>query len=108
GLIAVAGVALAFGVFTLPVQLTILCTFAGAHTAMIIARWHELPQLSIGPWLAAALLLAALGAVHVLGAAGDLGARPFDDDGHVLAQLQRLRDTGELADAIGYARRAQL
>jgi hypothetical protein len=108
GLITIGGIALMFGAFTLPMQVTIVCMFAGVHTAVIIARWHDLPSIAAGPWLAPALLLAGLAAIHMLGAAGDIGARPFDDDGHVLAQLQRLRDTGALEDGIGYARRAQL
>jgi hypothetical protein len=108
GLITVGGIALMAGAYTLPMQVTIVCMFAGVHTAVIVARWHDLPSVAAGPWLAPTLLLAGLAAIHMLGAAGDIGARPFDDDGHVLAQLQRLRDTGALEDAIGYARRSQL
>ena len=107
-LVAISGLAIALGVDTLALQIAIACTCAGAHSAIIVARWHELPELRAGGWLAPALLLLALVLVHVLGAAGDLGDRPFDDDGHVLAQLQRLRDTGALADGAGYARASQL
>jgi hypothetical protein len=59
-------------------------------------------------WLLPVALLALLAVVHVLGAAGAISDRPYDDDGHVVAQLRRLVDTGALADPIGYARGAQL
>lgn len=59
-------------------------------------------------WIAPALLILAIGGLHVLGAAGGGTLRPFDDDGHVLAQVRRLLDTGTLADPIGYARATQL
>lgn len=107
-LIAASGVALALRADTLVVQTTLVCVCAGVHSAMLVARWRSFPRLAPGPWMIPAGLLAALAVLHVLGAAGDLGARPFDDDGHVLAQIQRLRDTGALADAVGYARRSQL
>lgn len=107
-LIAVSGIALALRSDTLAVQTTIVCGFAGVHSAMLIARWRSYPRLRLGAWWIPACLLAALAAIHILGGAGDLGARPFDDDGNVLAQIQRLRDTGALGDAVGYARRSQL
>jgi len=107
-LIAVAGVAIALGIATVAMQLSIACSFAGVHSAILVARWHEVPAERSRAWLAPAVLLGALAIVHVLGAAGDVGARPFDDDGHVLGQLQRLRDTGGLGDGTGYARASQL
>ena len=88
--------------------------FAGVHTAVIGLRFatYRRALAKLRPtrrsWLVPGLVLIAVGCLHVVGAAGDLGARPFDDDGHVLAQLQRLRDTGALGDAIGYPRGSQL
>ena len=113
-LIALGGLATALGRFTLATQVIALYGFAAVHTAAIGLRFATYREslASLRPsrrsWLVPALLLAALASFHILGAAGDLGARPFDDDGHVLAQLQRLRETGALADAIGYPRAAQL
>lgn len=107
-LIAVSGVTIALGVHGLAMQLAIVCSFAGVHSAILVARWHERAEPAPRTWVIPALLLAALAVVHVLGAAGNLGDRPFDGDGNVLAQLQRLRDTGALADGVGYARASQL
>lgn len=59
-------------------------------------------------WLVPAILIVAIGGLHVLGAAGAVPMRPFDDDGHVLAQVRRLLDTGTLGDPVGYARATQL
>lgn len=113
-LIGLGGLATVLGMFTLATQAILLYGFAAVHTAVIGLRFAtyrkafaEL-QPSRRSWLVPALVLGAIAALHVIGAAGDLGARPFDDDGHVLAQLQRLRDTGALADAIGYPRGSQL
>jgi len=44
-----------------------------------------------------------LAILHVVGAAGDVNGRPFDDDGNLFAQVKRLVDTGGLTDRIGYA-----
>jgi hypothetical protein len=107
-LIALSGVAIALRVDTVATQTVLICGFAGVHSAMLAVRWRRYAPITAGPWMVPACLLAALAVVHILGAAGDVGARPFDDDGNVLAQLQRLRDTGALGDAIGYARRSQL
>ncbi len=107
-LIAISGIALALRLDTLSVQTSIVCGFAGVHSALLIARWRTYPRVTVGVWWIPASLLAALAVIHILGGAGDLGARPFDDDGNVLAQIQRLRDTGALGDAVGYARRSQL
>jgi hypothetical protein len=59
-------------------------------------------------WLIPSGLLAVLGGLQLLGAAGDLGARPFDDEGHQLAQIVRLLQTGTLSDPIGFTRSSQL
>ncbi|MGN6108558.1 MAG: hypothetical protein ACTHU0_25860 [Kofleriaceae bacterium] len=110
-LVALAGLASALGVFTLAGQTIVLYGLVAVHTAAVVLDRERLGawvRSTERGWLAPALLLGALGVLHVLGAAGDLGARPFDDDGHVLAQLQRLRETGTLADPVGYPRTAQL
>lgn len=86
------------------------------HTLAILAGWRERTS-ALAAWLAsreshwALLAVAAFGALallYILGAAGDISARPFDDDGHHLAQIKRLLDTGRLADPIGFARDSQL
>lgn len=54
------------------------------------------------------ILLALLAVVHVLGGAGAIGERPYDDDTNIVAQVARLTSTGALDDAIGYPRVVQL
>ena len=111
-LIALSGVALLLRVDGRVTQTILVCAFAGVHTAQIILRWNSsrarLAELELRWLIVPAGLLALFGILHILGAAGDLGARPFDDDGNVIAQLQRLRETGTLGDPIGYARGSQL
>jgi hypothetical protein len=105
GVVALAGLAIALGVYTARVQWAIVLLGLVIHSGVLAMRlrapsprWPMLP----------ALLVAALAVVHVLGAAGDVGARPFDDDGNLLGQIARLLDTGGLADGIGYPRTSQL
>ncbi len=107
--IAILGVAIGLEHGGAAMQVVLACVFVGAHTALMglrLARTpgESTPSLVLGP----TLLLVAWGTVLLLGAAGDVGGRPFDDDGHLLAQLQRLRDTGALTDGVGYARMSQL
>lgn len=112
--IALSGIAIALNLFTLAFQTVLLFGLAAVHTSVIGLRFaglrESLDQLGATRriWLVPAAILVGLAIVQILGAAGDLGARPFDDDGNVLAQLQRLRDTGTLADPIGHARASQL
>lgn len=68
-----------------------------------LLRWERLRYV-----LAPAAVVAVLALVHVLGGAGSIGARAFDDDASLLGQVKRLTDTGTLADAIGFARASQL
>lgn len=110
-MIGLAGLASALHLFTLAGQIIVVYGFAAVHTAVVVlgrAGLRDAPRTWLRPWLVPCLLLGAIAVLHVLGAAGDLGARPFDDDGHVLAQLQRLRETGTLGDPIGYPRTSQL
>ena len=113
-LVGLLGIAIALGAGGLATQAALVYGFAGVHTALLARRFTAYrarlagARASVRSWLAPAALLAGIAVLHVLGPAGDLGARPFDDDGHVLAQLQRLRDSGGLGDPIGYARSAQL
>src|SRR6185369_11289566 len=109
-----SGIAIAAGVGTLAGHTALVFGFAAVHTGTLVvgfARYAGLARDGLaGPrtWLVPAALLAALGTLAVLGAAGEPLARPFDDEGHVLAQLRRVLDTGALADPIGYPRRAGL
>lgn len=101
---------------SLRVQLPLLVIGLVLHGTLLAVRFREatsavetaLRSDACRWWIAPAILVAAIGAVHVLGAAGAVTLRPFDDDGHVLAQVRRLLDTGTLADAVGYARASQL
>ena len=113
-IIALSGVAIAAQVATLATHAVLVFGFAAVHTAMVgtsfAAYAARVDDGLAGPrsgWWPAAVLV-ALGAFTVLGAGGEPLARPFDDDGHLLAQLKRLLETGALGDPIGFPRRAQL
>ena len=79
-----------------------------AHSIDLVRRWPDgrpaISRYSLVPLVA----IAAVAAIAVLAAAGQVTARPFDDDGSVIAQIKRLADTGTLGDAIGYPRTSQL
>jgi hypothetical protein len=113
-LIGLSGLAIVVGAGTLTVQTIAVFGFAAVHTVSLGVRLdrhaRRIRAGLTGPWiwLVPAALLAGLGALVVLGAAGDALARPFDDETHLLAQLRRVLDTGTLADPIGYRRSAQL
>jgi hypothetical protein len=77
----------------------------GDHEARLVAF---LRAADARYWMIPAIGLALVATLHVLGAAGDVTSSPFDDDGSLPAQLQRLWDTGTLADPIGFARGSQL
>jgi hypothetical protein len=81
-----------------------------AHTADLALRFGETrarPRV-VRFWVIPVAIAAIAAVVAVLASAGQVAARPFDDDGHAVAQVQRLVDTGTLGDAIGYARVSQL
>jgi hypothetical protein len=101
---------------SLRVQLPVLIVGLVLNAALLGVRFHSavssveaaLRSDGLRWWIAPAVLVIAIGSLHVLGAAGSVALRPFDDDGHVVAQVRRLLDTGTLADPIGYARATQL
>jgi hypothetical protein len=113
-LIGLSGIAIAVRIGTLASHAVLVFAGAAVHTAVLGVRFsdyeHRARQALDGPrsWLIPALVLAGFGALIVLGAGGDTLVRPFDDEGHVLAQLVRVLDTGTLADPVGYPRSAQL
>lgn len=113
-MIGLSGLAIAFQVGTLVTHAVLVFGFAAVHTAALGLRFGRgtarIAECLAEPrtWFIPAALLAALGTLAVLGAAGEPLARPFDDDGHVLAQLRRVLDTGALGDSIGYPRSWQL
>ena len=113
-LIGLSGLAIAAGAGTLATHAVLVFGFVAVHTGSVGLRFtHHAGRVEdalAGPrdWIVPAALLAVLGTLAVLGAAGDPLARPFDDDGHVVAQLRRVLDTGALGDPIGYPRSAQL
>ena len=112
--IALSGLAIALGAGTLVTHAVLVFGFAAVHTVALGLRFARdtarIAEGLAGPrtWLIPAALLAALGAIAILGAAGEPLARPFDDDGHVVAQLRRVLETGALGDSIGYPRNWQL
>lgn len=113
-LVVLAGLAIAASVFGAYTQRTLLVALTLVHSYVLLRGFAELRTriaalaATRSVWVVPALLLACIGVLYILGAAGNITGRPFDDDGHVLGQLQRLRDTGTLGDAIGYPRQAQL
>jgi len=113
-LIGLSGLATALHVGTLALHAVLVFGFAAVHTGSLglgfAGHTARIADRLSGPrtWLIPAALLAGLGLLAVLGAAGDAVVRPFDDEGHVVAQLRRLLDTGQLGDPIGYPRHAQL
>jgi hypothetical protein len=113
-LIGLSGIAIAAHAGTRAVQLALVLVGAGVHSAALAIRSGEFIERTRAAlaaprsWLVPAGLLVGLAAVHVLGAAGGDFAQPFDDDGHLVAQLRRVLDTGALGDPIGYPRRGGL
>lgn len=113
-LIGVSGIAIAAHAGTRAVQLALVLVGAAVHSAALAIRSDEFVERTRAAlaaprsWLVPAGLLVGLAAVRVLGAAGAGFAQPFDDDGHLVAQLRRVLDTGALGDPIGYARRGGL
>jgi hypothetical protein len=113
-LIGLSGIAIAARAGTRSVQLALVFGGAAVHSAVLAVharRFVERMRAALAApraWLAPAALLAGLGALTVLGAAGDGFAQPFDDDGQLLGQLRRVLDTGALGDPVGYPRRGGL
>ncbi len=115
-MLGIAGVLMALRAYGNAAQAILVFTGAALHSGLVILdrdRYRVRTTAVLGEpgaryWLLPALLLVAVSALHVLGAAGDFGARPFDDEGNHLAQLRRLVDTGTLGDPIGFSRSAQL
>lgn len=102
--IGIAGVLIALHLYD--PRLLVIAGLGAHSTYVAITRPRENRDRSWRFWLVPAAVLAVLAVVHVLAAA--TSARPFDDDGNVVAQVQRLIDSGALADAIGYPRISQL
>ena len=113
-LVGASGLATAFRLGTLELHASLVFGCAAVHTAALAIRYtdrvaraeHALEAPAA--WLVPGALLAAIGAATVVGAAADGLVQPFDDDGHVVAQLARLLATGALGDPIGFARDHQL
>jgi hypothetical protein len=111
--VALGGVAMVLHLFGFTAQIVAINVFAAIHTIVVVRyapsyrAWLDALRRDRA-WVIPVVLLITLGVFQLLAAAGDVNARPFDDDGNVLAQLQRLRDTGTLGDGFGYARHAQL
>jgi hypothetical protein len=109
-LIGLSGLTIAIHAGTLAIHAALVFGCVSVHTgALGLGFSHYTARVEAAlavprPWLVPAALLAGLGALVVLGAAGDRFPHPFDDDGHLVAQLRRVLDTGALADPIGYPR----
>ena len=114
--IALGGLAMTAHALGRTTQLALLLAGVALHAGLLILdrRDHETRLVAFFRaadaryWLIPAIGLLLVASLHVLGAAGDVTASPFDDDGSLPAQLQRLWDTGTLADPIGFARESQL
>ena len=108
--IAASGAATLLGLGTLAAHAALVFGLAAVHTGALATRFtryvRRVDDVLAEPraWLGPAIVLGALGALAVLGAAGEPLARPFDDDGHVPAQLHRLLTTGALASGSTYTR----
>ncbi len=111
--LGVAGILLALRIYD---PRFLLIAGAVAHSADLALRFTTARE-AIGPllawrrvrfWIFPAVLLVAFALVNILGAAGQVTARPFDDETNVIAQIHRVATTGALADDIGYARTNQL
>lgn len=115
-MLGIAGVLMTVRAYGHAAQTILVFSGVGLHSGLVILdrdRYHaRLTAMFRDPqarfWWVPALLLIAVAALHVLGAAGDVDARPFDDEGHHLAQVRRLIDTGTLGDPIGFPRKSQL
>jgi hypothetical protein len=82
------------------------------HTIDTAYRWRErAPALTWREVCTSAIAVAPIvmfGVLAVLASAGQVGARMFDDDTHVVAQVQRLITTGTLGDALAFPRLTEL
>jgi hypothetical protein len=112
-ILAVSGIMIALQIYDARLLLVVGC---GAHTADVAVRFpavreHVAGWLSWGRvryWIFPIGLLALVGVIGILGAAGQVTNRAFDDESNVIAQVQRLAATGGLTDAIGFPRTSQL
>lgn len=115
-MLGLAGLALLVHQLGHAVQLALVIAGLALHSGLLVLDRHRhearlvvfLRAADSRFWVIPTLALVVVAALHVLGTAGDVNASPFDDDGSVIAQLQRLWHTGMLADPIGFARDAQL
>lgn len=112
--LAIGGVFLAARIYVAPVHAAIV--YAGcAATTFSIIRTHATTRTRVIEifrdlrwWIVPVGLLVSYGGLEILGAAGEVTARPFDDDGNVIGQLARIAQTGGLGDLVGYPRGGQL
>lgn len=113
-LIGLSGLMIVAAAGTLAGHAVLVYGFAAVHTGSLGLRFTanasrlDAALTESRAWVAPVIALAALAAIAVLGAAGSALPQPFDDDGHLLAQLRRVFDTGALGDPLGYPRRSQL
>lgn len=113
-LIGASGLAIACGAGTLAVHSAVVFGCVAIHTAALGIQFGtavgRITDALTGSraWLVPAALLAGLGAIAVLGAAGQGITQPFNDEANLLAQLRRVLDTGALGDPIGYPRSTSL
>lgn len=107
--LALAGLAMVVHGFGHATQVAIVIVGLALHTALVLLdrRGRALPP-EARYWLIPMIGLVLVAALQILGTAGDVGSSPFDDDGHLGAQLARLAQTGTLGDPIGFARGSQL
>lgn len=113
-LIGLSGLAICVHAGTLAVHAILVFGCVAVHTGALglgFARYAARIAAQLAgprPWWVPAALLIGLGALTVLGAAGDTFSQPLDDDGHLIAQLRRVLETGALGDPVGYPRHGGL
>ena len=111
--VALSGIAIALRIDTATLQATLVFVGVAIHSATFAIRARAIEPLvqllrEARWWIVPVAMIAIVGGLAVVGAAGDVAARPFDDDGNVLGQIRGLADTGALGDPVGAPRFAQL
>ncbi|HEY0985848.1 MAG TPA: hypothetical protein VGD80_02310, partial [Kofleriaceae bacterium] len=113
GYVAVAGVALAFGVLTRPVLLALIGVgfvgFAWRELTTQLAIWQRIREgvlyVRARPAVGVlAIVLVALACLRVLGAIAALDRNPWDDDAAYTPLIKRLLDIGDLGEPFSFRR----
>lgn len=112
-IIAIGGWLIAFDAYDARLLVIAGTALHTTDTAVRFTTWRDAvdERLRIDAmrwWWLPATLVSVLGIILVLAGAGAIDDRMFDEETSITAQLARLRDTGGLADAVGFPRISQL